>query len=330
MKTFPSLTVEVTRGGHVESRHLVDAVIADASGAIVRVHGIAERAVFPRSSSKALQALALVESGAADRFGLEPRHIALACASHNGEEMHVATAGEMLAKAGLPQTCLECGAQLPSLKADRDALTLAGQPARAIHNNCSGKHSGFLCFAAGEGIDPAGYVKFGHKVQRAMAANLTQVTGAQHGEDNFGIDGCSIPTWAIPLKNLAVAFAKLGVGEDRDAGRGKAMLRIRNACMAHPQMVGGTGCFDTDLMAGMAGRVFTKTGAEGVFVAALPELGMGFALKAHDGASRAAEVATARLIESLLQLSENEAKLLKRLGNPQLHNWNGIHVGGLR
>ncbi len=330
MKSFPSLTVEVTRGGHVESRHLVDAVIADADGKIVRVHGIAQRPVFPRSANKALQALALVESGAADKFGLEPRHIALACASHNGEEMHVAAAGEMLAKAGMPQTCLECGAQLPSLKADQDRLALAHEPARAIHNNCSGKHSGFLCYAAGEGIDPAGYVKFGHKVQRAIAANLTEVTGAVHGEDNYGIDGCSIPTYAIPLENLAVAYARFSVGADKDAGRAAAMVRIRDACMAHPEMVAGTGRFDTEIIAGMKGRVFSKTGAEGVFVVSLPELGIGFALKAHDGAARAAEVATARLIESLLQLSQTEAKLLKRLANPQMHNWNGIHVGGLR
>lgn len=330
MKSLPSLVVEVLRGNRVESRHLVDAVIADASGKLVRAHGIGDRPVFPRSANKALQALALVESGAADKFGLEPRHIALACASHNGEEMHVAAAAEMLARAGLPQTCLECGAQPPALPADRDALALAGQKPRAIHNNCSGQHSGFLCFAAGEGIDPAGYVKIGHKVQRAIAAKLTDVTGAQHGEDNFGIDGCSIPTYAIPLQNLAIAFARFGVGEDADPARSAAMLRIRDACFAHPQMVGGTGSFDTGMMSVMKGRAFTKTGAEGVFVASLPQLGFGIALKAHDGAARAAEVAVARLIESLLELDQTQAMALKGLANPQLHNWNAIHVGEVR
>ncbi|MFZ1814253.1 MAG: asparaginase [Rhizobiaceae bacterium] len=329
MSSSPAI-VEVTRGDVVESRHLVDIVIADASGKIVSIRGDADRPVFPRSAIKALQALAMVESGAPDRFALEPRHIALACASHYGEEMHVRTAGEMLAASGLDETCLECGAQLPERLDDRNRLAREGEAPRSIHNNCSGKHSAFLCYAVEEGYDPRGYVRIGHKVQQDIAAILTEVTGARHEEANHGIDGCSIPTYAIPLRNLATAFARFAASEDKSRQRAKAMTRIREACLQHPEMVGGTGAFDTRIMEALKGRAFTKTGAEGVYVAALPELAMGVALKVHDGASRASEVAIAASIESLLELDENEANALKELRQPPITNRRDLTVGMIR
>jgi len=330
MKLHPPLAVEVTRGQMVESLHLVDAVIADADGRIVEAHGSPDKPVFPRSAVKALQALALVESGAADRYGLEPRHVALACSSHGGEEMHVTGAAEMLAAAGLEPSCLECGAHWPALKADQDRLTLAGRLPGAIHNNCSGKHSGFLCVAASEGFETAGYVGFDHPVQRVIAGILTDITGTPHVRDNHGIDGCSIPTYSIPLASLAGAFARFGLGEGGGPVRSRAMLRIRDACLAHPAMVGGAEKFDTIIMSSLAGRAFTKTGAEGVFIAALPEKGLGIALKARDGAARAAEAAVARLIESLLELEETPARILNRLANPAIFNWNGKRIGEMR
>lgn len=329
-RILPPGVVEVTRGDRVESRHLVDVVVADAGGKIVRVRGEANRPVYPRSAIKALQALAFVESGAVERFGLTDRHIALASSSHNGEAMHVEGAAEMLKAAGLEPRCLECGAHWPHREEDRSALAVSGARPSALHNNCSGKHSGFLCFAVAQGWRTEGYVKAGHKVQKAIAGILSATTGARHDADNRGIDGCSIPTWAIPLKDLATAFARFGVSADKGRERAAAMTRIRNACFAHPEMVAGTGRFDTRLMQALKGRAFTKTGAEGVFVASLPEKGLGVALKVHDGAGRAAEVAVAREIGSLLELSQTEAKALKRLAHPQLKNWNGIAVGEVR
>jgi L-asparaginase II len=327
MKTHPPIEVAVTRGDRVESRHRVDAVIAAADGSIVAVHGEADGPVFPRSAVKALQALALVESGAADGLGLAPRHIALACASHAGEEMHVTSAAEMLAAAGLSQTCLECGAHWPSRRADQNRLVLAGREPGAIHNNCSGKHSGFLCFAAHERMETAGYVGIAHPVQRALAGIMTETTGFAHSAENHGIDGCSIPTYAIPLASLALAFARFGVGEGGGPVRGRAMLRIRDACLAHPEMVGGSEKFDTHFMRALGGRVFLKTGAEGVFAAAIPEKGLGIALKVRDGADRASQVAVAGLVESLLELDEMTLKSLSSLANPQIFNWNGLRVG---
>jgi len=330
MKTHPPAIVEITRGPAVESRHTVDIVVADAAGALVEIFGEAERPVFPRSAIKALQALALVESGAADRYGFSARHIALACSSHNGEEMHVRTAGEMLATAGLEPRCLECGAQWPNLKADEARLVLANEEPQAIHNNCSGKHSGFLAFAAHSGFPTEGYVGFGHKVQRAIAQNLTEVTGFRHGDDNWGVDGCSIPTWAIPLSNLATAFARFGAGEDRDSARAKTFRRIRDACFEHPEMVAGTGRADTAIMTVLKGRAFTKTGAEGVFVAALPDKGLGIALKARDGAGRAAESAIVAMIGALLGLSETGMETLDKVGNPPVLSRRGATVGEVR
>jgi L-asparaginase II len=327
MKTHPPIEVAVTRGDRIESRHLVDAVVAGADGKLIAVHGSVDGPVYPRSAIKALQALALVESGAADSLRLSPRHIALACASHAGEDIHVEAAAEMLQAAGLAQTCLECGAHWPSRRADQNRLVLAGHEPAAIHNNCSGKHSGFLCFAVHEHMETAGYVGISHPVQRAIAGNLTEITGHPHIADNHAIDGCSIPTYPLPLANLASAFARFGVGEGGGQVRDKAMLRIRDACLAHPEMVGGSEKFDTLFMRAFGGRVFTKTGAEGVFVAAIPEKGIGLALKVRDGADRASQVAVAGLVESLLELDEVTRKSLSSLANPQLFNWNGLRVG---
>ncbi len=339
MKNKPALTVEVSRGNtvhqYLESVHKVDIVVSDADGKIVDSWGDGDRLVFPRSENKALQALPLVESGAADKFGFEPRHLALACSSHNGEVFQTEAANHMLAAAGLDATCLECGIQLPYHPRDTEKLIRDGVPVSAIHNNCSGKHSGFLAFAAHQGFPTEGYIQFRHIVQQEIAGALESVTGEKHGADNHGIDGCSIPTYEIPLKALAAAYAKFGVGNDSGKERSKAMLRLRDACIAHPEMVAGSERFDTELMRALKGRAFTKTGAEGVFTIALPELGLGAALKCHDGTTRAAKVACAWLVEFLLEksdsgLSETAGNAIKRLTNPVLKNWNAIEVGNLK
>ena len=337
-KTNAPLRVTVSRGIEgrftTESVHLVDAVVSDGEGALIAAYGDPDRGVFPRSSIKLLQALPLVESGAADKFAFEDRYLALACASHTAESFHTAAATEMLKRAGLEPRCLECGEQLPLNPSDIAMVLSEGGPG-AIHNNCSGKHCGFLCYAVHEGIETRGYVGFGHPVQRAVAGVLEQATGARHGEDNYGIDGCSIPTYQIPLRALAGAYGKVASGDGFGEARNKAVVRLRDACMANPEMIAGTGKFDTQIMQAMnaeTGRVFTKIGAEGVFAVSLPELGIGFALKCHDGTERAAEVACAALIESLLQeadstLSQSQTSALKRLANPPIRSRIGIPAG---
>lgn len=321
--------VEVTRGPVVESRHRGAIAIVDVNGKRRAAIGDVEQAVFPRSAVKALQALPLVESGAADRYGFGSPELALACSSHNGERRHVRTATAMLAAAGRGIANLECGPQMPCESAARE-LILAGKSPTAIHNNCSGKHSGFICFACHTGLEPAGYVQPDHPVQREITATLSAMTDTILDERNRGVDGCSIPTYAVPLTALARGFARFGTGQGFGPKRAEAARRIREAVAAHPFMVAGTGRFDTRLMERFGQRAFIKTGAEGVYCGALPELGYGIALKCDDGAGRAAEVAMAALIERFLPLNGEEQAAFAPFRETVLTNWNGIEVGRVR
>jgi L-asparaginase II len=322
--------VEVTRGGRVESRHTGAVAVVDADGGIALAIGDIDAAIFPRSAIKGLQALPLVESGAADVYGLTDAELALACSSHNGEAEHVATAAAMLAKAGRDVSALECGPHWPSREMALHPMLASGQRASALHNNCSGKHAGFVCTACVTGQDPAGYLSAGHPTMRAVIGAVSAMTGENLSLHDHGIDGCSIPTHAIPLRSLALAFARFGSGQGLEPERARAAARLRAAVAAAPFFVAGTGRFDTRAMQALGARAFTKTGAEGVFCAALPELGLGVALKCDDGTGRAAEVMMARVLERLLPLNDAEAAEIDQLARPELRNWNGLHVGDLR
>lgn len=321
--------VEVLRGSLVESRHCGAIAVADAAGRTVLALGDVDRPIYPRSAIKALQALPLIESGAADRYGLALEELALACASHSGEPEHVATATRMLARAGLDPSALQCGAHWPIHQPSAQALARGGGTALPLHNNCSGKHSGFLCTACALDADRSRYVEPAHPVQRAVKATLEGLAGQAIAEDVCAVDGCSVPTWALPLAALARAFARFGSGQGLAPERAKAAERLRAACAAHPWHVAGTGRFCTELMRAFGARVFVKTGAEGVFCAALPEQGLGIALKCDDGAGRAAEVMVAATIARFLNGDADRAALAP-FARPTLRNWNGIAVGSLR
>jgi L-asparaginase II len=286
--------------------------------------------VFPRSAVKAIQALPLVESGAADTYGFGDRELALACASHSGEEAHVELARSMLSRAGLDETALECGAHWPLDHEATVALARSGQAPSNLHNNCSGKHSGFLCTCRHLGIAHRGYVAAGHPHQAMVRDAMEDVTGAAHSAENCAIDGCSIPTYAIPLKNLAVGFARMATGTGLSAGRARAAKRLFKACMAEPFFVAGTGRSDVALMQAAPGRIFVKTGAEGVYCAAVPELGLGIALKCDDGAGRAAEVMIAAVLAKLLRSDEALAARLTLQANPAVPSRIGAKVGTIR
>jgi L-asparaginase II len=322
--------VESTRGARVESCHRGAAVVLDAAGGVAFAAGDIDLPVYPRSAVKALLALPLVETGAADRLGLTDAEIALACASHTGERPHVAAAESMLSKVGSNAGCLECGSHWPTNEAAARALAAAGEQPSALHNNCSGKHAGFLCLACDRGDDPAGYVNPDHPTMRAVTAALADMTSTRLDEANRAVDGCSIPTFAIPLRALALAFARFGTARGLDPARAAATRRIRAAVAAHPHMVAGTGRFDTKMMTALGAQVFSKTGAEGVFCASLPDQGLGLAVKCDDGAGRGAEVITAALIARILAPGGEAGATLAALTRPALRNWNGIEVGRLR
>jgi|SRR5271166_6642 len=324
------VVAEVVRGERVESAHRGAGAVVDAGGRIVMAFGDVERPVYSHSAIKALQALPLIESGAADRLGLSEREIALACASHSGEDDHVALASAMLAKAGRDESVLECGAHWPLGEAAARALARAGRKPGPLHNNCSGKHAGFVCLACAVGIDPRGYVAPDHPVQRRVTEAIQDVTGAKLGEETRGVDGCSIPVYAIPLRALAHGFARFATGRGLSPERAKAAARIRAAVARHPAIVAGAGRFDTEVMTVLGARAFTKAGAEGVFCAALPEVGLGLAVKADDGAARAAQVMIAALIRRFCGFDDDLRARLAPFISTGLTNWNGFEVAVLR
>jgi L-asparaginase II len=324
------VVVEALRGPLVESRHRGAGAVVDAEGQVVFSFGDIDLPVFPRSAVKAFQALPLIESGAADKAGFTDAEIALAVASHGGEARHAETAAGMLAKAGRDVGALECGAHWPLGDKAARALAASGGSPSALHNNCSGKHSGFVCLACGEGWDPRGYVGRAHPVQVAVRDALADMTGAPLGEDVCGTDGCSIPSYAIATRRMAHGFARFGSGHGLGPSRRKAAERIRAAVAANPFMVAGTDRFDTQVMTLLGARAFTKTGAEGVFCAALPEQGLGIAVKAEDGAARASQVMVAALIAQFLPMDDAQRSAFARFTAPVLKNWDGIEVGQIR
>jgi L-asparaginase II len=322
--------VEVLRGDVVESVHRGAVSVFDAEGKPVWEIGDTDQPVFPRSAVKAIQALAFVESGAADAYGFGDRELALACASHSGQKEHVETARSMLARAGLDAEALECGTHWPMNHDATVALAGAGGTPNALHNNCSGKHSGFLCTCRHLGIAHRGYVEAGHPFQEMVRGALEAVTGARHDAEHRAVDGCSIPTYAVPLKSFARGFARMATGAGLEPVRAKAAERLLAACMAEPFYTSGTGRGDVAFMQAAPGRIFTKTGAEGVYCAAIPELGLGIALKCDDGAGRAADATLAAVLAKFLRKDAAVAANLAGLANPPVESRKGAKVGSLR
>ena len=314
---------EVTRGDIVESRHRGAYAVVDSSGHVLAAEGGIAAAVYPRSAIKAFQCLPVIESGAADHFGFTDEEIALCCSSHNGEPEHVRVARSMLAKAGNAESLYECGAHWPYFEEARFNLVRHGEPCAAVHNNCSGKHAGMLALARQLGADPHDYVTLDHPVQQTIARRIGELCDVDLSQQPVGIDGCSVPTWAIPLKNLALGFARFSDPEN------VAARRIIGAVRANPFMVAGTGDFDTLIMQAVP-RLFVKTGAEGVYCAAIPHAGLGIALKIDDGASRASEVAISSVLAGLGVWTPEEMATLGRFRHHDLANWRKIEVGEVR
>ncbi|MBB2840673.1 UNVERIFIED_ORG: L-asparaginase II [Rhizobium etli] len=323
------VVVEVTRGLLVESRHRGAVAVVDGDGSLIFSLGDIEAAVFPRSACKAMQALPLVESGAADAYGFGDKELALACASHNGEDEHVALAASMLARAGRNAEALECGAHWSMNQKVLIQQVRRLEAPTALHNNCSGKHAGFICTCCHRDIDPKGYVGYQHPLQVEIRATMESLTGAVLGAESCGTDGCSIPTYAVPLRSLAHGFAKMATGNGLEPLRAKASRRLIEACMAEPFYVAGSGRACTKLMQIAPGRIFVKTGAEGVFCAAIPEKGIAIALKCEDGATRAAEAMVAATLARFFETEETVHAGLTAFAATSMRNWNGIHVGDI-
>jgi L-asparaginase II len=316
--------IELTRGALVESTHAGVLAIARSDGAIAGSIGDIGRPVFPRSAIKPLQALPFVESGTVERFRFGAPEIAIACASHSGTPRHVALVAAMLAGVGLTPAALGCGVHEPFHVPTAHALIKAGTVPSPLHHNCSGKHAAMLATAAHLGEPTDGYWHPDHPVQVRIRRVLEDLTGCTLSPAVCGIDGCSVPNWAMPPSALAGAFARFVSGAGLTPQRAGHCARIFEACAAHPDLVAGPGRFDTLIMQRLPGKVLVKTGAEGVYCGALREAGLGFALKIEDGAKRASEAVAAHLIARFHPEAQEAAP------DAVLRNWRGLDVGRVR
>ena len=323
------ILVEVTRGDMVESRHRGQAVVMAADGKIVAAWGEPERSIYPRSAIKPLQALALIESGAAARYAVSEEEIALACASHAGEASHVGRVSAWLARMELSGADLECGAHAPGNAAAEELIRAGAKPC-PLHNNCSGKHASMLATAKHLGAPTRGYIAPDHPVQARLKTLLAEMSGADLAAAPHGLDGCGIPVYAMPLSALALAMARLAQPDDLASGRADAAWRVIAAMTAHPHLVSGTGRFDTEAMTIAAGRAIVKGGAEGVHAAALPAAGLGIAVKIEDGAGRASAAVMAALLARFAGLSAGAKTALTGWRNQPIRNVAGKQVGFIR
>jgi L-asparaginase II len=316
--------VELWRGGMQESVHRGHAVVVDEAGEIVHAWGDPNVVTYPRSSAKMLQALPMVESGVADRFGLTSEQLALSCASHSGAAIHTDRVQRWLADLELDDEAFACGQQWPADIASRNGLVKADATPCRYHNNCSGKHCGFLTMGKANGWGPD-YAAIDHPLQVGIKQVFEEMT--QETSPGWGIDGCSAPNHASTIAGMARAMAAFAsAGDDT---RGKAMVRLRDAMMAHPELDAKEDRACTHLMRAAKGKAAVKTGAEGYFIAILPEKRMGVALKIVDGTTRASECAMAAILCKLGVLDANDPAV-KAYRNPDLKNFAGLVTGDMR
>jgi L-asparaginase II len=321
------ILVNTLRGEVIENRHRGAIAVCDPHGRLVHAWGDVDALVYPRSSIKALQALPLVESGAADHFQLSDAELALACSSHGGEPEHTAAVHSWLTRLDLDENALECGPHAPSNDEAAAALIFDHVAPGRIHNNCSGKHTGMLATSRFLEETTHGYIEREHPSQQRWIDVLGEMTDLDMQRLPWSRDGCGIPVIAMPLKALATAFARIAAPDDLPTARGSAIDRITTAISAHPFMVAGTGRLCTEIMELTGRRVIVKTGADGVYTAALTDKNLGVALKIDDGKSEAAQVAILAVLTKLDSMHAAELEALAQRCRMPITNTRGILTG---
>jgi L-asparaginase II len=319
---------EVTRGGRVESIHFGAVAVVNTRGELLYRAGDPHFLTFTRSTIKPFQALPFLRAGGPEHFGFSSREMALLCASHSGETMHVETVESMLRKAGCDEHHLQCGCHVPIHFATTGTQPPAGEAFSQLHNNCSGKHAGFLAFCRQGNHPIETYLDPGHPLQSEIRASLAEIASVQESDMPTGIDGCSAPNYALPLSQLAYAYARLAQG-GADPVHGELTGQLFSAMTAHPELVSGTGRIDLALMQAGQGDWVAKGGAEGVQVIGIRSRGIGIALKAADGSARGLQAATISVLQQLGLLPMHEGSLDSWL-RPQLHSLRGLHTGEVR
>lgn len=315
------------RGNAIENRYRGAVAVVEASGQVFAAMGDVQRAVFPRSAIKFLQAIPFVESGAIDAYSLDDRHIALSCSSHNGEPIHAGIAQDWLERIGCSHDDLECGAELPLHQATQFELMSQGRGPQRHHHNCSGKHLGFLSTCKQLGDPTQNYRLYNHVSQQRWFEVLESLTNTRIGQLPWGYDGCAIPTLALPLQRIALAMARFGTPSRFEGERRSAVERIHAAVTSNPYMVAGKERLCTSLMERLAPNILVKVGADGVYTAVIPEHQLGVALKIDDGNDAAARVALGAVLQTLGVMPTGEAKMLAEYFRPSVNNSRGETIG---
>ena len=324
------LFVEVTRNDVVESRHSGSAVVCDYRGNVLHSWGDIKNLIFPRSALKPLLAIDLVKSGASEHYGLSDAEISMACASHQGEPMHQELVTAWLDRLGLTEDHLACGADLPDDVESAHKLLATGQQGCRVHHNCSGKHAGFLTTALHLNMPLEDFHLVDHPLQQLSLEGLSELAGINVRDNPMGIDGCGFPAPTMPLFKLALMVARFANPADLSDDRAQAIFRIHQAIIHEPLYAAGHGTVVSELNQVTNGAVLAKTGAEGVLTAALPQQGLGIALKISDGSARARSTALLEILDHLGVLTDAENKQLQAHTSPQIENSRGLVVGEIR
>lgn len=331
MHTPNPIFVENVRGDWVENSHRGAAIIVDQKGDAIAEWGNVEIPVYARSSIKPLQAIALFESGAVEKYGITSEEVALACASHAGEDIHVDRVAKWLGQLGVTQDSLNCGAVRPSNRKTYEALLCSDSVPTPLHNPCSGKHTGFLSVALAKGYSIQGYADPLHPVQGYVLSILEDVMQIDAAHMPQALDDCGLPALAFPLRNIALGMARFGThATGISKSRRGVMGKICGAIKKFPHLLAGTGRFDTTVIESTAGKIITKVGADAVYTATIPQKGLGIALKIDDGNIRAAEVAMGAILSSLKLLEAPAQARLASFLHPTIRNINGKDTGMIR
>lgn len=295
-----SQDVQVTRGQYVESNHDIHVAVTDNAGRLLYFVGDPQRLTFPRSSMKPFQAVPVIESGAADAYGYGDAEISLSCASHSGEPIHRETVLDVLSRAHLSEDDLQCGTHIPRDGESYRQLIREGRELTPVFSNCSGKHSGMLLTAVHLHEDTETYREIDHPHQRRILEVISNVCDFPAEEIGIGVDGCGVPVHRLPLRNVALGFARLAKPEGMvSPQRAEALNRVRRGMTNRPEMVAGKHRFDTDLMRVFGGNLVAKVGAEGVECIGVADRGIGIVVKVEDGSERATYVAAMEVLRQL-------------------------------
>lgn len=319
--------IETTRGTARENLHMGAVAVADTRGKVLAAAGDPHLPVFTRSTLKALQALPFMEGGGADVLGFSSEQVAMLCASHSGEPKHVQQVQGMLDKAGVKHTQLLCGCHVPYYV--EYGVGPAPEKVDERHHNCSGKHAGFLAYCVQHRLPTENYTDAGHPLQQAIRSHVARAAGVEEGAMAMGIDGCSAPNYALPLANLAQAYARMATGE-RDGEFGASFARMSSAMTKHPDLVSGTNRNDDAFMRAGRGDWVTKVGADGVQVVASKERGEAFALKIADGNKIAATAAAVEVLDQLGWMDEKQREDLQAWRSAEIRSIKGVQVGARR